>query len=448
MRLSLRGVAAAAIAVLIPGGAAQAEVFDPETFTLDNGMQVIVVTNDVAPVVSHMVWYKVGAADEPPGQSGIAHLLEHLMFRGTETVADGEFNAIVARNGGRDNAFTSWDYTAYFQNVARDRLELVMQLEADRMANLVLDPEIVLIERDVVMEERRQRIDNRPTGRLTEQMISALYQNHPYGIPIIGWPEEIAQLEPDALIAFYETWYAPNNAVLVVSGDIDAETLRPLAKATYGQVPSRPVPERIRPQEPVSASERQVIIRDPTVQRVDWRRYYQAPSYPAGDIAYDLQVLNEILGAGTSSRLYRALVIDQGLAVGAGTNYQATGLDSALFGVFITPQADADPHAVAAAYEAELQRLLDDGVTAAELDAAKQRLVTSAIYARDSVQSPAYSFGLALTGGQTVDDVEAWPARISAVTADGVLAAAETVLRPERAVTGLLLPETTPPATH
>ena len=440
LRAALVGGAAV---VLAPAGWAGASVYNPETFTLDNGMQVIVVTNRSAPVVSHMVWYRVGAADEPPGKSGIAHFLEHLMYMGTEAVPDGEFSRLVARNGGQENAFTSWDYTGYFQNVAVDRLALVMELEADRMVNLTLTDDKVLTERDVIMEERRQRIDDNPSARLNEQIAAALYQNHPYGTPIIGWPQEMAALTRDDAIDFYRTWYAPNNAALVVSGDIDAAELRPLAERFYGVIPARPVPERVRPQEPEFATERRVILRDPEVQQTSWRRFYRAPSYASadGDQAYALQVLSEILGGGSTGRLYRALVVDQQLAVGAGTGYSANDLDQTSFAAFIAPVPDADMATVEAAYEAEITRLLRDGATDDEVRDAKRSLVTQAVYARDSVTGPARSLGASTATGRTVDEVESWPDRIAAVTADDVMAAARAVLDRNHSVTGLLLPD-------
>lgn len=438
---------AAVIALLVPLSAAPggASVFNPQTTTLDNGMRVVVIPNHTAPVVTHMVWYGVGAADEAPGKSGIAHFVEHLMFRGTADVPDGEFSAVVARNGGVSNAYTSWDFTAYFQEVAADRLPLVMELEADRMANLDLREEIVNTERSVIIEERRQRIDNRPSSRLSEGMLAALYRNHPYGIPIIGWEHEMAGLNLSDAQAFYETWYAPNNAVLVVSGDVDLETVRALAEDTYGQIPPRPVPERIRPQEPERGVERRVTLRDPQVQQPDWRRYYLAPGYHEDDgAAHALQVFNELFGAGTRSRLYRSLVLEDGLAVGAGSSYDPHAIDRTLFGVFITPHAETDLAALEAAYDAEVDRLLTDGVTEDEVAAARTRLLTAAVYARDSVGGPAHIFGRYITTGTTETDVEAWPERIAAVSAEDIMQVARTVLDHDRSVTGVLLPAAQP----
>ncbi len=215
---------------------AEAGVFDPETFTLDNGLKVVVVTNRRAPIVTHMIWYRVGAADEAPGESGLAHFLEHLMFKGTKNTEPGEFTRIVAENGGVQNAFTSYDYTAYFQTVARDRLEIMMRYEADRMTNLQLTDEIVDPERQVVLEERRSRVGNNPSSQLWEQANATLFLNHPYRVPVIGWEHEIKQLSTEGALAFYRKWYAPNNAVLVVAGDVTAEDVRPLAEKYYGPI--------------------------------------------------------------------------------------------------------------------------------------------------------------------------------------------------------------------
>lgn len=437
------GLLVGLLAALAPSRA-PAAVFAPETFTLDNGMAVVVVTNRTAPVVTHMVWYRVGAADEPPGLSGLAHYLEHLMFLGTETREDGEFSRIVSRNGGRENAFTSWDFTAYFQSVAADRLELVMALEADRMTHLAVDDARALVERDVIIEERRQRVDNNPAGRLHEQMYAALFQNHPYGRPIIGWAHEMAELTLADAMAFYDTWYAPNNAVLVVSGDIDAATLRPLAEAHYGTIPARAVPDRHRPQEPDTAAERRVSLSDPRVRIPDWRRYYPADSYGAladdGADPYALQVLNEVFGAGSTSRLYRALVVDQQIAVGAGSGYSPSNVDDSVFGLYVTPRGDAAIDRIEAAIDAEIAALLRDGVAEDELAAARERLAIEAIYARDSVMGPARAVGRAMAIGFPLDELEQWPERIRAVTADQVVAAARRVLQRERSVTGVLMP--------
>ncbi len=421
---------------------AGAGVFNPETFTLANGMQVVVVPNHRAPVVVHMVWYRVGSADDPAGKSGLAHFLEHLMFKGTEKVPGDEFSRTVARNGGNQNAFTSSDYTGYFEKVAKGRLALVMALEADRMVNLVLTDAAVLPERKVILEERRSRTDNEPGALLREQVSAAQYLAHPYRIPIIGWAHEIRSLTTEDALAFYRRYYAPDNAVLVVAGDVTAAELRPLAENTYGAIPARGVEPRRRTQEPPQRAARRVVLRDARVRQPAWNRSYLAPSYTAGarEHAYALQVLAEILGGGATSRLYRALVVERKIAASAGAWYGATSLDVTRFGFYASPARGVEVAAVEAAIDAEIALLLADGVTAQEVARVTTRLVREAVYARDSLSTPARIFGAALTSGRTVDDVEAWPERIAAVTAAEVNAAARAVLKPETSVTGVLLP--------
>lgn len=424
---------------------AGARVFDPETFTLDNGLEVVVITNRRAPIVTHMVWYRVGAADEAPGESGNAHFLEHLMFKGTKTLAPGEFSEIIARNGGRENAFTSQDFTAYYQTVARDRLEIVMRHEADRMTNLVLSDEVVLPEREVVLEERRSRVDNNPGARLGEMIGAALYLNHPYRLPVIGWEHEITALNTETALAFYRRWYAPNNAILIVAGDISGAEVRALAEEHYGTIPARALPERRRIEEPTQHAPRRVTMKSAQVRQPSLRVTYLAPSYAGagGEHAYALQVLDEILGGGATSRLYRALVVEQGLAASAGSGYNPSGLDSGSFSFYVSPRPGIELEGLEAALRAEIARVLAEGVTAEEVAKAKRRLSAGAVFARDSLSTAPNVFGRALTTGQSVADVEAWPERIEAVTAEQVKAAARAVLRDAQSVTGVLLPKPT-----
>ncbi|MCG8594766.1 MAG: insulinase family protein [Kiloniellales bacterium] len=427
------------------GRPVQARVFEPETFTLDNGLQVVVVTNRRAPIVNHMVWYKVGAADEEPGKSGLAHFVEHLLFKGTETAEPGEFSDVIARNGGRENAFTSYDYTGYFQTIASDRLALMMRYEADRMANLVLTDEVVLPERDVILEERRSRVDNEPGAQLSEMARAALFMNHPYGISIIGWEHEMRQLTTEDALAFYRRWYAPNNAVVVISGDVTLDEVRPLAEKYYGAVPRRAVPERLRPQEPVQMAPRRVVLQSPRVRQPAISISYLAPSYNRGEPgeAYALQVLSEILGGGSVSRLYLSLVVEQGLAAAAGSGYGGDDLDLSTFTFYGSPRPGTDLDLVEAALRAEIDKLLKDGVTEAEVAEAKERLQSAAVFARDNVSTPSRVLGAALVTGQTIEDVEAWPARIGAVTAEQVNAVARAVFDARRSVTSVLEPEPT-----
>jgi zinc protease len=421
---------------------AAAGVFNPESFTLDNGMQVVVVPNHRVPVVRHMVWYRVGAADEGPGESGIAHFLEHLMFKGTKTRPPGEFSRLVARNGGRENAFTSYDYTVYHQTVAVDRLELVMEMEADRMTNLVITEAEVAPERQVVLEERRQRTDNDPSAILREQVNATLFLNHPYQRPIIGWEHEIRALSPPAIRAFYARWYAPNNAILVVAGDITAAKLRPLAEKHYGRIPPAATPPRTRPAEPPPAAARRVVRKDDRVRQPSWSRLYLAPSYHDGDRehAYALQVLAEILGGGATGRIYRSLVVEGGRAVSAGAYYDAEEFGPSRFGFYASPRPGVAVEDLERAIDAEIGKVLTDGVDEDELARAKKRMRASAVYARDSLRTGAQVLGAALANGGAVADVEAWPERVGAVTAGHVAAAARAVLKTNRSVTALLLP--------
>jgi zinc protease len=413
-----------------------------DTFSLANGMRVVVLPSARAPVVLHMVWYEVGGADEPPGQSGIAHFLEHLMFKGTPKIPPGEFSKIVARSGGRDNAFTSHDYTGYHQTVASDRLEMVMEMEADRMTNLVLTDREVIPERDVVLEERRARIENSPAALLDEAAREALFGRRGYGIPVSGWPDEIRSLGVPEAIAFYRRFYTPNNAILIVAGDTSVEAVRRLAERHYGPIAKRDVAPRTRSDQPGELP-RQLVRRDQRVRQPQWGRDFLAPSYRMGETrhAYALQVAAQIIGGSQISRLYRSLVVDKKIAVSAFAGYSAGTLGLASFGFGATPAPQGDIAKVEAAVTEEIDRFLQARATEDEIGRAKRRLVTSTIYARDSLTSGPHLFGQAMTTGRTVADVMAWPERIMAVTAAEIEAAARAVLVPARAVTSHLLPE-------
>jgi len=447
MRASIRfAVIVAAVACLTPlGWAAKAAVFNPETFTLDNGLQVVVIPNKRVPVVSHTIYYKVGAMDEPPAKSGLAHFLEHLMFKGTEKFKPGEFSAIVARNGGQENAFTSQDYTGYYQTVASDRLEKMMEIEADRMTNLVLTDEQIEPERMVVLEERGSRIENSPNGKLQELSGAALFMNHPYRIPIIGWDHEIRALTREDMMAFYRTWYAPNNAVLVLSGDVTAAEVKPLVEKYYGKIPARTLPKRPKWTEPPQTADRRVTLKHKQVQQPSWSRRMLAPSYSTGpqEDTYALQVLAEILGGGSTSRLYKSLAVEQRKAASAGAWYDADARGPGTFGFYGAPRVGSSVEDIETLIDAEIAKLLEDGVTESEVKQAIQRLQDAAIFARDSISAPSRVLGNALVSGRTVEDVEAWPDRIGAVTVDAVNKAARSLLTGKGSVISILLPEET-----
>jgi len=438
-------IALACVALMLLAAPASAQRFAAESSTLDNGLQVVVVPNHRIPAVVQMVWYKVGAADDPLGKSGVAHFLEHLMFKGTAAVPPGEFAASIARNGGRDNAFTTQDYTAFHETIARDRLDLVMRLEADRMTGLVLDDKVVLPERDVVLEERRMRIDNEPATLLGEQLRAALYLHHPYRNPTIGWPHEIRLLGTADALASYRKWYAPNNAILVIAGDVDLAEARPLAEQYFAAIPSQALPVRARVQEPPHHAAARLEMKSARAAQPQWNRSYLAPSYRAGETtqAYPLQVLAEILGGGAGSRLHKTLVLDRSLALSAGAHYSPSTIDLTAFGLYATPKPGVSVSDLEAAIDGELRRLVRDGVESDEVRRAKERMQAASVYARDSLSGPANIIGAGLAIGQSLDDVEAWPDRIGQVTPAEVDAAARAVLVERNSATGVLLPEPT-----
>ena len=415
----------------------------PETFTLRNGLQVVVITDRRAPVVTHMLWYRVGAADEPRGRSGVAHFFEHLMFKGTREIAPGEFSRTIARNGGDDNAFTSWDYTAYYERIARDRLELVMRMEADRMRNLRFSDETFASERDVIAEERRQRTDNSPGAVLGERMRAMLWPHHPYGTPVIGWLHEINALDRETALQFYQTWYAPNNAILVVAGDVNAAELRPLAERYYGRLrPTRNLPARTWVSDPPNVGPMRVTHRDEKVRQPSLSRLYRAISYGTdeGRQAHALDVAIEILGGSETSRLYRALVEEQRIAVSAGASANTSGLGGGSVSVYATPVEGVSLERVEAAVDRVIADFLRDGPTDAELARAKSSLSAAAVYARDSQESLANIYGSSLAQGESIDDVVTWGDDIAAVTREEALAMARQTLDLDASVTGWLLP--------
>jgi zinc protease len=419
-------------------------------FKLDNGMQVVVIPDTRAPVVTHMVWYRVGAADEPKGVSGIAHFLEHLMFKSTEKIAMGEFSKIVSRLGGQDNAFTGHDATAYFQRVAKDRLATVMGMEADRMVNLRLTEKEVLTERNVILEERRSRVENSPGAILDEQMNAALYLSHPYKIPVIGWEHEIAKLSPADAMVFYKQFYAPNNAILVVAGDVTPEDVKTMAMATYGKIPanSTMVTVRDRPKDPPQRAPRRVKLEDPRAGKMSLARTYQVPSYvtakPGEAEAMDL--LMKVVAHGSTSRIYKRLVIEKKMASSASGYYSGSGLDYGTIHVNAVPADGQTLEAVEAEIDAVIAEVKDKGVTEAELERAKNGFLADYIYESDSQSTMARRYGWNVVVGRTLAQVDSWPDDIAKVTTADLKAAA-VYLDLKRSVTGYLVPpaETTGP---
>lgn len=411
-------------------------------FKLANGMQVVVIPDHRAPVVTHMVWYRNGSADDPQCKSGIAHFLEHLMFKGTEAHPAGTFSDFIAELGGQENAFTSNDYTAYFQRLGREHLAVAMEYEADRMTNLVLSDEVVAPERDVVLEERRMRTDSSPADQLGEAVNAALYTHHPYGIPIIGWEHEIKTLDRADALAYYKRFYTPENAILVVAGDVTAEEVRALAEASYGKIAARGEPPvRLRPREPEPRAHRLVSLADEKVEQPMHQRIYLVPSYTTAEpgVAPALEVLAHLMGGGPTSVMYKAFVLDKKIAVAAGAYYMGTAVDDTRFYLYAVPAPEVSLETL----DAEMDALVDNLAKSLDVEAferARSRLVADAIYARDSQFALARWYGAALACGESVADVAQWSDRIEAVTLDDVRAAIGWLER-RRAVTGFLLPK-------
>ena len=429
---------AAAAAVITCASAALAE--DVTTFTLDNGMEVVVIEDHRAPVVVQMVWYKVGSADEPVGASGVAHFFEHLMFKQTDILEAGEFSATVAANGGSDNAFTSYDYTAYFQRVAADRLELMMQMESNRMTHLAITADNIETERNVILEERNQRTENNPGALAREQFNAAQYQNHRYGVPIIGWKHEMEQLEIDDALAFYDLYYSPNNAVLVVAGDVQPDDVKALAETYYGVIPAEPnLPERIRPQEPPQRAERRITYVDQRVSQPYLVRSYLAPERDPGaqQEAAALTYLAELLGGSAfTSDLGRALQFDTQTALYTSASYDGSSLDTATFSVAVAPAEGVSLSEAETAMDQVITDFIANDIDPNRLDSIRTQLRASEIYALDNVQGLANRYGAALTQSLTVADVQAWPEVLQNVTEADIKAVAAKVFNRDQAVTG------------
>jgi zinc protease len=423
--------------LLLAAPLAEAKDFNAETFTLKNGLQVVVIPNHRAPVVTHMIWYKFGGADEVPGKSGIAHFLEHLMFKGTPTMPNGQFSITVKKLGGNDNAFTTHDYTAYYQDIALSSLPRMMEMEADRMKNLILNDSEVTSERQVIIEERRQRIDNQPQGKFQEQLMSALFVNHPYSTPVIGWLHEMKELTREDAFENYKIWYAPNNAIVVVSGDITAAELKPMAEKYYGDIAPSMKVERHRPLPAPLIAQHRVAYSDPQVGIPMITKVWRAPH---GSEA--LEALAEIFGGSTTSRLYKDLVIDQKVAISAGADYEPVSLDDSTFSIYASPTPGTSMPQLEAAIDAEIKKLAEGGVTPEELKSAQQRKIANRIYYLDSLQGPAIVFGRALASGFDMDYLENWTDRMRKLTVTDVDKAADIIRSRETLpVTGLLLPE-------
>ena len=425
-------------ALMIAASVATAE--DVTTYMLDNGMEVVVIEDARAPVVVHMLWYKVGSADEPVGASGVAHFLEHLLFKATDVLESGEFSATVAANGGSDNAFTSYDYTAYFQRIASDRLELMMQMESNRMNNLRITAADVETERQVVLEERNQRTENSAGALAREQFRAAQFQNHRYGVPIIGWKHEMEQLDLTDALDFYDLYYSPNNAVLVVAGDVKPDEVLALAEQYYGVIPAEAnLPVRERPQEPPQRAERRITYVDQRVSQPYLVRSYLAPERDPGaqTEAAALVFLADLLGGSSfTSALGQALQFDTQTAIFTSASYDGSNLDSGTFSLVVAPSEGISLSVAEAAMDETVAAFMDAPIDPERMESIRTQLRASEIYAKDNVQGLARRYGAALTQSLTIADVQAWPDILQAVTEDDIKAVAAKVFNRDQSVTG------------
>jgi zinc protease len=449
LRRSIGAAALVATALTVSAASAQTSGIKISDFTLSNGLELVVIPDRRAPVVTHMIWYKVGSADETPGISGLAHFLEHLMFKGTAKNPTGHFSRVVATIGGQENAFTSNDYTGYYQRVPTEQLKTVMEFEADRMTGLQLTDAVVLPERNVILEEQNQRIGNNPRAKLGEQIDAALFLNHPYGRPVIGWRHEMEQLSRDDALAFYRRFYGPNGAVVVIAGDVEPEQTLKLAEETYGKIKRNDlIAPRKRPLEPPPIAARSLTLADARVEQPFLQRAYLVPSFATAQRGESeaLEVLAHILGSGSSSRLYRTLAVDKPVAVMAAAGYDSSALDMSKFSVYGSPRPGVTLQQFEAEADAVIAEVIAKGVSADELERAKSRLIADATYAQDNQATMARWYGGALMTGASVQDVQRWPERIRAVTAAEVQDAARKWLDKRRSVTGFLIKDTSPQA--
>ncbi len=399
-------------------------------FRLDNGLRILVKEDHRAPVVVSQIWYKVGASYEHDGITGVSHVLEHMMFKGTKKHGPGEFSRIIAENGGRENAFTGRDYTAYFQQLEKGRLEISFEMEADRMRNLLLPPEEFAREVKVVMEERRMRTEDNPQALTYEQLNAAAFVNSPYHHPIIGWMEDLRSLEIDDLKEWYRRWYAPNNATLVVVGDVDPQAVLELARKHYGPLE----PSELSPPKPRIES-RQRGTRRVTVRVPAKLPYlvmgYKVPVLKTAEVEwepYALEVLAGVLDGGNSARLSRRLVRKQQLAANAGAGYDLYAMRQSLFLLDGTPAEKHTTAELEKALRAEIERLKEEPVTAEELARVKAQVVAGKTFERDSLFYQAMQMGTLETVGLGWRRMEEYSDKVAAVTAEQVRAVARKYL--------------------
>jgi len=420
--------------------AAQAEVFER---TLSNGLRVVVKEDHRAPVIVQQVWYRAGAMDETTGKTGVAHVLEHMMFKGTKTVPMGEFSRRIAAAGGRENAFTSSDYTAYFQQLDRSKLELAMKLESDRMHNLNLTAEEFGKEIKVVMEERRMRTDDEPMSLLQEIMSAAIYQEHPYHNPVIGWMSDLEAMTADDAKAWYQRWYAPNNATLVVAGDVKADEVFALAQKYYDSIPKGKLPARRNFTEPRQVGIKRLVVKAPA-ELPQLVMAYHTPTIrnPEKDWQpYALEMLAGVLDGNESARLNKHMVREQQIASGVGAGYDSTSRGPSLFTLEATPSTGKTVQDVEAALRGEIALLVKDGVSEEELKRVKAQVTAAEVYKRDSLFYQAMQIGQMESIGLGHKAIPVMLEKLQAVTAEQVQQVAREFLQDDNLTVAVLDPQ-------
>lgn len=419
-----------------------ASKYNISSFFLKNNMQVLVITNKKVPVVSHMLWYKVGAIDEEYGKSGLAHFLEHMMFKGTSNYGNGEFSKQIYMLGGNENAFTGSYFTSYYQNISVVGLELAMKLESDRMTNLIFNEEEFKVEKNVIKEERYSRVDREPIKILEEQMKATLFLNHSKGRPIIGWEHEIEGHTLENVKNFYKDYYTPSNAILVVSGDITEEVLRPLAEKYYGGIVSKPKVSRdlFSFKEPRYVTTRNVDYRDKRVKQERLIRYYLAPSQTSDhkEYAYPLVILSELISSNKSSLLYQKMVKEDAVASFVGSNYSDVDIGKTVFSLSVIPSPGHNLEEAQKSLDNFLRNVVNR-ISVEEIERVKKSLIGNNIYLKEDLKSLANIFGLVLTSGLDISYVEEWEDNIKKVSLEDVKEAAEFLFGKESFVTGKLL---------
>ena len=424
------------VSLLISSGARAADRV--VATTLDNGLRVLLIEDARSPIVSFQVWYRVGSRNEHRGATGIAHFLEHLMFKGTPSHGPKQFARLVEQNGGQDNAFTSQDVTSYYVDIAADKLDLVIDLEADRMQNLLLDPKEINSERQVVIEERRTRTEDDPSGFLGEEVSSIAFKAHPYGVPIIGWMDDIKRITPDEIRAFYKTYYVPNNAIVAAVGAFRADDALEKIKRRFGRIPRGKVPPPMLAVEPLQNGERRVIVKKQAELPIVYMAWH-VPNHRSDD-SVPLEVLSTILAGGRASRLYRDLVYQRQLALEAGGDNSYFSVDPNLFWFWATPMPGQTPEKLEAELSAHMERLKTEPVTDEELTRAKNQIEAAFVYQEDSIHQRASLLArFELIGGYAMKD--SFLAKVRAVSAADLTRVARAWFDPDKKSVGVLLPK-------